>query len=171
MRKWNANNPEKVRENTARQYAKNKAADNARSAAYSAAHPEKVRAYGALYRARHQEKERVRNQNKRIKYADKIRSTAQRYHADRPGLKNLWDAKRRAQEKNATPSWAKDSKILEFYETAQGLSMLLGEWYHVDHTVPLQSKLVCGLHCEANLQILTATENLSKSNKSWPDKP
>jgi hypothetical protein len=42
---------------------------------------------------------------------------------------------------------------------------------HVDHIVPLQSEIVCGLHGEANLQLLTETENKVKSNKLWPDMP
>lgn len=83
--------------------------------------------------------------------------------------RNANESKRRATMLCATPTWASELKILEFYETAAGLRMLLGAFYSVDHIVPLQSALVCGLHCEHNLQVVTREENSCKGNRFWPD--
>ena len=68
-------------------------------------------------------------------------------------------AKRRAMKLQATPHWANQEVIKQIYKEATEKGM------HVDHIVPLNNPLVCGLHCEFNLQILPATENLRKSNK------
>jgi len=41
----------------------------------------------------------------------------------------------------------------------------------VDHIVPLKSSTVCGLHTQANLQILPSVDNSRKGNHWWPDMP
>jgi hypothetical protein len=64
-----------------------------------------------------------------------------------------------------TPSWADLEKIEEIYIKSSHVSKETGILHHVDHIVPLQNKLVCGLHVEWNLQIITAEENLRKNNK------
>lgn len=80
-------------------------------------------------------------------------------------------AKRRAYNLQATPSWADKKYIDLFYKIAKEESLELGSICHVDHIVPLKSKLVCGLHNEFNLQVLLGAENLRKSNVIWPDMP
>lgn len=61
----------------------------------------------------------------------------------------------------ATPNWANLEKIKEIYrDVPKGM--------HVDHIVPLNGNLVCGLHVENNLQYLSIEENLKKSNKYDP---
>ena len=77
-------------------------------------------------------------------------------------------AKYKAQKVLATPSWAVKHKIDEYYFAADFLGMVTGEWYEVDHIVPLLNEKVCGLHVEHNLQVITREENRRKSNK-WLD--
>ena len=77
------------------------------------------------------------------------------------GTKAYWSllgAKKRANKLNATPIWANQNIIREIYKKCPS-------GYHVDHIVPLNSPIVCGLHWEGNLQYLTAKENCSKRNK------
>ena len=78
---------------------------------------------------------------------------------------------RAALKKLAVPVWADKEKMKEFYVRARDLEKITGMSHHVDHIVPLNSRIVCGLHCEANLQVLTAAENISKGNRVWPDMP
>jgi len=77
-------------------------------------------------------------------------------------------AKRRAAKLQRTPSWVDFEAIAAVYAEARRLESLDGIPRHVDHIIPLQGELVSGFHIAGNLEILTAHENLSKSNKFVP---
>lgn len=74
-------------------------------------------------------------------------------------------SKRRAVEMQRTPAWADTKAIKEIYVAAALKTATTGTEYHVDHVVPLQGKLVSGLHVADNLQLLPAKTNMSKHNK------
>ena len=61
--------------------------------------------------------------------------------------------------------------VQECYDLAIRRTRATGVPWHVDHQVPLQSEFVCGLHCAANLQVITGAENNRKRNHYWPDMP
>lgn len=50
------------------------------------------------------------------------------------------------------------------YLEAQRLTLETGVEYVVDHIVPLAHKKVCGLHNDANTQVVTADFNKAKGN-------
>jgi len=85
-----------------------------------------------------------------------------------PAKVNAISAKRRAAKDTRTPHWlTKEDFVLmeQFYIDAKKLTLSTGILHHVDHIYPLQGKNVCGFHMPSNLQILTAIENMKKSNK------
>jgi hypothetical protein len=78
-------------------------------------------------------------------------------------LKNV--AEYLTKRKLATPFWSNPDEIEKVYSEARRLTFETGIQHHVDHIIPIRGKNVSGLHIPANLQILTATENLKKSNR------
>jgi hypothetical protein len=88
---------------------------------------------------------------------DKTRIFVENWRQRNKGRKAATEAKRRAAKLKATPLWADYSVITQFYEECP-------EGHQVDHVIPLQGKLVTGLHVIQNLQYLKASENASKSN-------
>lgn len=76
-------------------------------------------------------------------------------------------AKRRSKKLQATPPWLTKldlDHIAMFYEAAADQKQY-GLDCHVDHIIPLQGREVCGLHVPWNLQVLPASENISKGNR------
>lgn len=86
---------------------------------------------------------------------------------DRGDIRLICD--RKSLNKKITPPWASQEKIRLIYQEAKVLSETTGIPHVVDHIVPRKHPLVCGLHNEFNLQILTRKENSRKSNKFVTD--
>ena len=97
-----------------------------------------------------------------------ILSRCSKYAEENPNIGSTKSAKYRANKLNATPAWlTEDDNFVfnEVYEMAKLRSENTGVEHHVDHIVPLQGIEAKGLHVWWNLQIIPASENLSKSNK------
>lgn len=96
-----------------------------------------------------------------IEYHRALVSKWEKKNRDR---KNEHRAKRRAIEKSAMPEWADRKKIAKIYQEARKKGLV------VDHDIPLNSPVVCGLHVPENLKLLTEQQNKSKHNKFDVDK-
>jgi len=150
-------NPEKYAAQKREQYAKHREKRLAYAKTRHVPKPtkprktaEEIKEYQKAYRAAHKEKLRLQNMEWRQANAAELLA-----HQN----------ERRAGRRVATPSWACKDRISVVYKKARALGM------HVDHIVPLRSKLVSGLHVWCNLQLLAPEENMRKSNRYWPDGP
>lgn len=138
---------------------------------YNIANREKQLAQMKAYRESHKEEMLPAKRAWKERNREYVREANREYQRLNKDKTNAKGAKYRAVKRRAVPAWADASKIEEFYFAADFLGMVTGEWHHVDHIVPLQSKVVCGLHWEGNLQVLPGFDNRSKGNRVWPDMP
>lgn len=162
-------NRETLREKGRVYHAENRDKD----AAYYQANAERikarVRAYREANRDRLSEYFRALAQTPARRAANNARLRAwKKRHPDRV---NADTARRQLRLRQAYVPWANDELIAEAYELARLRTEVTGIPWQVDHIVPLNNDLVCGLHCEANLQVIPAVTNLAKSNDWWPDMP
>lgn len=177
--KHRAENPEKERIRHAKYHAINKEKINKNVSEWQKNNREKCRSRSRRFYAKHteREKERMRiwsvaNKEWKDEYhrqwsdenPDYIKQYMSRYQQENRGLVNANTAKYRATKKKSTPYWADLDIIKSIYFMAAYMSKKSGIPHHVDHIIPLKSELVCGLHCEQNLQILTGSENIRKNN-------
>jgi len=95
------------------------------------------------------------------------------YALNRKATKNSPDGRFRSRAerderiRQARPAWADTDAMVAIYRECYRISKETGIKHHVDHIVPLVGKhngvhVVCGLHCEANFQIVPASDNLKK---------
>jgi len=78
---------------------------------------------------------------------------------------NNKSAEYRARRLGASPNWVNKFYIEEIYDLARRRSKEMGFQWDVDHIIPLNNPIVCGLHVEHNLQVIPHNLNMSKGNR------
>lgn len=124
--------------------------------AWRKANAERKRASDKAYAEKNSEKKRAKDKAWKCKNKSRVAAHNVRWRGVSP---------------KATPAWADLEQIALIYEEAQFASEFFGIKFHVDHIVPLRSKLVCGFHCKENLQVIRGAENVKKGSRYWPDMP
>jgi hypothetical protein len=83
----------------------------------------------------------------------------------------LGGKRRRRREWRNTPKWVDRQEVRALYREAKRLTLETGEMHVVDHIVPLDGKIVCGLHWHVNMEVVHWLENSKKGWRTWPDMP
>jgi hypothetical protein len=151
-----------------------------RSAAWQRVHKEASAATATKWRQSHPEASREAGAKWRRENLDAIRRSNTRWESQNPvarrALNTKWrrlnhgascafSASRRASRLQRTPAWADQARMTIVYKVATQMSTELGIRMSVDHVIPLQGKIVSGLHVPGNLKIITASENSRKHNR------
>lgn len=129
------------------------------------------KAYGIAYYAANPEKAADHKRKWAKANPEKKAAATKAWNDSNPEKRSAGDVRRRANKLQSIPGWLDAGAVEHIYAKAAEWSSILGVKLHVDHIVPLKSKLVCGLHTHANLQLLAATDNISKGNRHWPEMP
>lgn len=145
------------------------AARRAYLARWRAANPDKLRAYSKKWIEANPEKraEAVKNWRKRNpeKVAAMNAKAGARWSKENAGRRNALTNKRRAALRQRMVPWADHEAIAAVYEDAARLTRETGVPHEVDHIVPLQGRLVSGLHVHQNLRVILRSENRAKQNR------
>ena len=144
---------------------------NACKKAFYQANPTAKSRHDATYRERNREKLKGAKRRQYLRNRDVRLEKCAAWKVLNKGKVNATVARREATKRSATPTWANLFFVEEAYAISAKRTEVTGIKFHVDHVVPLRHPLVCGLHCEFNLRVITAKENLSKQNRYWDDMP
>lgn len=138
--------------------------------------PAKMRAAGRRQIKAEEIKRHKRERFAALPESDKVKArlALKQWKTENPAKIAANCRNRQARKLQACPPWLtkeQRAEISEFYKAAESLRKVFGVNFHVDHIVPLKGASVCGLHVPWNLQLLSATDNVNKSNNDWPGKP
>lgn len=104
------------------------------------------------------EQYRTKTHEWRVANRDRAREIQRDYYARNSAVIRAEQSFIRAERLKRVVPWSEKELIAEFFlNCPKNMS--------VDHKIPLQGELVCGLHVRANLQYLDLNENKAKGNR------
>ena len=167
-REYCAKNKEKIRETTRKYNAQNREKRREYNKKWRDENGERLRENVRKWTAKNKERKSETNRKWYEENKEKVRETKRQWSRANQSKINEYSANRRATRLNATPAWLTDkhrAEMAAIYKEAVAMEKQTGILHHVDHIVPLKGENVSGLHVPWNLQILTATENMSIGNR------
>ena len=182
-RQWALANPERAKELNRRWIAKDPVRNREKTREWALSNPEKKKQADREYRLANRERlgrqqkqwaatnsERLTATRRKTRLAnlELVREKNREWKRANPDLVAAANARRKARKLKACPAWlTKDQhrQMREVFREAQKLTAETGVPHQVDHVIPLLGVTVCGLHVPWNLRVLTAEENVKKSNK------
>lgn len=131
---------------------------------YQIMNKDQIAATARIYYQKNKEDRDYYNKNWTKLNKEKVQKIQRKWRQRHKDKINAKKAKRRATIYKQTPEITNQERwgIQALYTIAQILSKSCDEGFHVDHIFPLSKG---GLHCLDNLQVLSAEENLQKSDK------
>ena len=122
-------------------------------------------------------KSRVAARKKAWSDANKERAAAQqkKWREANPERRTEAHIRRRAAKQAGQSTFSEETKTkVKLLAKERRALRKEGKIFHIDHIVPLKATafglhVACGLHTDANLQLLPEKENLEKGNRWWPD--
>lgn len=149
--KYKKKNPEKVKEWLRKSNEK---------------HHEKRLAYHRKIYKENPGKIKARNKKSNLKHIDRLRKTRRLYRQNNSAKINMYGANRRSKRHTFNSCEELTNFVVqECYSLNILRKNIFNFDWHLDHMIPIQSKLVCGLHVWNNFQCIPQTMNSHKSNK------
>lgn len=180
---WRAQNKEKSKATYDAYYAAHKGKICAANSAWAAANPVKKRDAAAAWGVAKKDQIKARklayniaNKDQRSKaskawsdaHPGAVSARTKAWRRSHPEARRAHGQSRRARKLHATPGWDLELTNFACLEAAdlcvKRCDSGLGAW-HIDHTIPLLGREVCGLHVWNNLAVVPAKFNLVKGNR------
>lgn len=145
----------------------NKEYDTARKVKWAKDNPDKKKKADNSYHHRNKVARSQKNKLWREKNSEKLKETYSLWRKKNIAYILANNKKYSCSKINRTPSWLSENDfwmIEEAYVLAKTRTKLFGFKWHVDHIIPLQGEIVCGLHTPTNLQVIPGVQNIKKKN-------